>query len=67
MYIQGFNTFAFLDRYFDLYASVSRFVARFVSTAYGIRTPVIPAFVELDRLPSQSFPRRYLGVLCFKL
>jgi glycosyltransferase involved in cell wall biosynthesis len=51
MYIQGFNTFALLDRYFDLYASVSRFVARFVRTAYGIRTPVIPAFVALDRLP----------------
>jgi hypothetical protein len=51
MYIQGFNTFALLDRYFDLYASVSRFVARFVRTTYGIHTPVIPGFVELDRLP----------------
>src|SRR5262249_55558330 len=51
MYIQGFNTFALLDRYFDLYASVSRFVARFVRIAYGVSAPVIPAFVELDRLP----------------
>jgi glycosyltransferase involved in cell wall biosynthesis len=51
MYIQGFNTFALLDRYFDLYASVSRFVARFVKMAYGVSAPVIPGFVERDRLP----------------
>lgn len=51
MYIQGFNTFSLLDRYFDQYASVSRFVARFIKMAYGLSAPVIPAFVELDRLP----------------
>jgi hypothetical protein len=51
MYIQGFNTFSLLDRYFDRYASVSRFVAKFVKTAYGVKAPVIPAFIELDRLP----------------
>jgi hypothetical protein len=51
MYIQGFNTFALLDRHFDRYASVSRFVARFVKVTYGVRTPVIPAFIEPDVLP----------------
>jgi hypothetical protein len=52
MYVQGFNTFALLDRYFDHYVSVSRFVARFIRTTYGLTTPVIPAFVELGRLPA---------------
>jgi hypothetical protein len=53
MYIQGFNTFALLDRYFDRYVCVSsRFVARFVKTAYEVRAPVIPAFIDLDRLPT---------------
>ena len=51
MYIQGFNTFALLDRYFDQYASVSRFVAKFVKMTYGINAPVIPAFIEIDVLP----------------
>jgi hypothetical protein len=52
MYIQDFKTFALLDRYFDHYVCVSNFVARFVRTTYGFRAPVIPAFIELSRLPS---------------
>ena len=28
MYVQGFNTFALLDRYFDHYVCVSSFVAQ---------------------------------------
>ena len=52
MYIQGFNTFALLDRWFDHYVCVSRFVAQFVRTMYRVKAPVIPAFVELDRLPN---------------
>jgi hypothetical protein len=52
MYLQGFSTFTLLDRYFDCYVSVSRFVARFVKTTYGVNAPVIPAFIQLDRLPS---------------
>jgi hypothetical protein len=52
MYVQGFNTFALLDRYFDHYVCVSSFVARFIRTTYGLRTPVIPAFIELGRLPT---------------
>lgn len=52
MYIQDFKTFALLDRYFNHYVCVSGFVARFIRTTYGLRAPVIPAFIELDRLPT---------------
>jgi len=52
MYVQGFNTFALLDRYFDHYVCVSSFVARFVRTTYGLTAPVIPAFIELGRFPA---------------
>ena len=52
MYIQGFNTFELLDRYFDHYVCVSGFVARFVRMTYGLAAPVIPAFIELGRLPA---------------
>jgi len=52
MYIQGFNTFALLDRYFDHYVCVSGYVARFIRTTYGVVAPVIPAFIDLGRLPT---------------
>jgi hypothetical protein len=52
MYVQGFNTFALLDRYFDHYVCVSSFVARFVRTTYAFTAPVIPAFIELGRFPT---------------
>src|SRR5260370_5210938 len=51
MYVQGFNTFALLDCRFDHYVCVSEFVAKSVSSTYGITAPVIPAFIEIDRLP----------------
>jgi Glycosyl transferases group 1 len=49
MYIQHFNTFKLLDRYFDHYVCVSDVVSRFVSTVYGLSAPVIPPFIELER------------------
>jgi hypothetical protein len=52
MYVQDFKTFGLLDRYFNHYVCVSSFVARFIRTTYGLRAPVIPAFIELDRLPT---------------
>jgi len=53
MYVQGFKqTFYVLDCYFDHYVCVSRYVARLVRMTYGLNTPVIPAFIELDRLPT---------------
>ena len=52
MYIQDFKTFALLDRDFNYYVCVSSFVARFIRTTYGFGAPVIPAFIELCRLPT---------------
>jgi hypothetical protein len=52
MYIQGFNTFALLDCHFDHYICVSGFVAKFVASTYGIRAPVISAFIAIERVPS---------------
>lgn len=52
MYIQDFKTFKILDCHFDLYVSVSMLVSRYVQSVYGITTPVIPAFIELDRMPA---------------
>jgi hypothetical protein len=52
MYVQDFKTFGLLDRYFNHYVCVSRFVARVIRMTYGLRAPVIPAFIELDRLPT---------------
>jgi len=52
MYIQDFKTFALLDRNFDHYVCVSGFVAKFVKMVYRLKTPVIPAFIELERLPN---------------
>lgn len=51
MYIQGFNTFKVLDRYFDHYVCVSGVVSRFVSAVYGLSAPVIPPFIEVERCP----------------
>lgn len=50
MYVQDFKTFAVLDGFFDGYVSVSPFVQRFLAQTYGIDTPVIPAFLELDHI-----------------
>jgi hypothetical protein len=52
MYIMDFKTFTLLDRYFDHYVCCGSFVARFIRNTYGMRTPVIPLFIELDRLPT---------------
>ena len=51
MYVQGFNTFGLLDRFFDRYVSVSGFVAKFIKMTYGLGSRVIPPFIELDLLP----------------
>jgi hypothetical protein len=52
MYVQGFNTFSLLDCCFDRYVCVSKFVAKFLTATYGIRAPVISAFIAPERLPS---------------
>jgi hypothetical protein len=45
MYLQGFQTYSMLDCHFDLYVSVSSLVSRYVEAVYGLKTPVIPAFI----------------------
>lgn len=52
MYIQDFRTFLLLDCHFDMYVSVSSVVSRYVYALYGITSPVIPAFIQLSRLPA---------------
>ncbi|HEX7021504.1 MAG TPA: glycosyltransferase, partial [Trueperaceae bacterium] len=44
-YVQHFNTFEVIDGFFDLYVSVSKFVARFLEQAYRIRTEIVWPFV----------------------
>jgi hypothetical protein len=68
MYIQDFKTFALLDRCFDHYVCVSRFVARFVGLVYRVKAPVIPAFIELDRLPDvEGWRARSVGSILIHL
>lgn len=50
-YVQGFSTYALLDRGFDHYVAVSGFVRDFLRGVYALDTRVIAPFVELDRLP----------------
>ena len=51
MYVQGFSTFHLLDCHFDLYVTVSTFVQNFIRSTYGIRTRVIPPFIQPSRFP----------------
>ncbi len=51
MYIQDFRTFLLMDCHFDLYVSVSSVVSRYVHALYGITSPIIPAFIQLNQMP----------------
>lgn len=51
-YVQGFTTYAVLDRRLDHYVAVSDYVQSFLRGMYGIEAPVIPAFINLDRIPT---------------
>lgn len=50
-YVQGFNTYALLDRGFDHYVAVSGFVRDFLHTVYALDTRAIAPFIELERMP----------------
>lgn len=52
MYVQGFQTFRYLDCHFDSYACVGTVVRDFLDVTYGIKAPIIPPFIQLDALPS---------------
>ena len=63
-YVQGFNTFALLDRRFDHYVAVSGFVRDFLRTVYAIEARVIVPFIDLDRLPEAiDWAQRPPGVI----
>ncbi len=57
MYIQDFRTFLLMDCHFDMYVSVSSVVSRYVNALYGINSPVVPAFIQLNQMP-QALPWR---------
>jgi hypothetical protein len=54
MYVQGFSTYGVLDCYFDHYVAVSAFVANFVANIYGVKAPIIPAFIQLEEFPQPT-------------
>lgn len=51
-YVQGFTTYALLDRNLDHYVAVSDFVSAFLRTTYGLQPRIIPPFVTVAGLPS---------------
>ncbi len=53
-YVQNFSTYTILDRKFDHYVAVSEHVQGFLRSVYGIEAPVIPAFINLDKIPSTA-------------
>lgn len=46
MYVQGFNTFQHLDRWFQTYVAVGSFVQSFLKNVYSVEADVIPPFIE---------------------
>ena len=50
-YVQGFSTYALLDRKLDHYVAVSNFVRDFLHTVYAIDAPVIAPFIDVDGVP----------------
>lgn len=52
MYVQDFKTFTYLDCHFDHYVSVSGVVQKFLAAVYGIKAPVIPPFIQINRMPA---------------
>ncbi|PVX30147.1 sulfotransferase [Sphingomonas pokkalii] len=48
MYVQGFSTFAVLDRWFDRHVAVGGFVQDFLANVYGLEAPIIRPFVDPD-------------------
>ncbi len=55
-YVQGFSTFAVLDKRFDLYVAVSQGVSRFLRGVYDISAPVVPAFIDLEQTDRRRRP-----------
>jgi hypothetical protein len=51
-YVQGFSTYEMLDRKIDHYVAVSEFVAKYLRCVYDIKARIIPAFINLEKLPN---------------
>jgi len=51
MYVQGFASLPVIDGFFDDYVCASDFLQDLLSRTYGIEAPVIPPFVQVDRVP----------------
>ncbi len=63
-FVQGFSTYALLDRKLDHFVAVSGFVRDFLRAVYALETTVIPPFVDLDDLPpSPAWADRPAGVV----
>jgi len=61
MYVQHFNTFRTLDLGFDHYVSVSEVVRDFLSTVWGVETPIIAPFVDVGVVPAPPWAERPAG------
>jgi glycosyltransferase involved in cell wall biosynthesis len=51
-YVQGFTTYSILDKKFDHFVTVSEFVRKHLEAVYDIKSRVIPAFINLNNLPT---------------
>ena len=57
-YIQGFNTFSFLDRFFDHYISVGTYVQNFLKQTYDLETDIIVPFLTIPNLRIPEWKER---------
>lgn len=67
MYVQGFNTFTTLDRWFDSHIAVSGFVQDYLANVYGLEAPIIRPFVTIDNIPQKSWWSREKDSVWFYL
>lgn len=61
MYVQGWNTFAMLDGFMDVYVAQPGFVAEFLAFAYRIEAPAIAPFIDLDGVAAPPWGDRPAG------
>jgi len=66
-YVQGFNTFSVLDRWFDRYVAVSGFVQEFLASVYGLEAPVISPFVSVPSVEPPAWWNRRANSVVFYL
>ena len=52
MYVQHFNTYPVIDGFCDHYVCVSRVVQQYLKLIYDWEPPIIPAFIDTERIQS---------------